>query len=57
MSQIQISRLPSFYGNYDAQQLNQLTLLLEKVILELNSSYTSTATEENAQAVTWFLGD
>ncbi len=57
MTQINNARLPSFYGDYSSEQLNQLVLSLEKVILQLNTSYTPPSTENNAQAVIWFLGE
>jgi exonuclease VII small subunit len=57
MTQINNARLPSFYGEHSVEQLNQLVLSLEQVILQLNTSYTPPSTENNAQAVIWFLGE
>ena len=57
MTQITNARLPSFYGDYSSEQLNQLVLSLEQVILQLNTSYTPPSTENNAQAKDWFLGE
>mgnify|MGYP001257321606 FL=1 len=57
MTQINNARLPSFHGEYSVEQLNQLVLSLEQVILQLNTSYTPPSTENNAQAMAWFLGE
>jgi len=57
MTQITNTRLPSFYGDYSSEQLNQLVLSLEKVILQLNTSYTPPLVETEQQALTWFLGN
>lgn len=57
MTQITNTRLPSFYGDYSAEQLNQLVSSLEKVILQLNTSYTPPLVETEQQALTWFLGN
>lgn len=57
MSKITSVRLPNASGNeYNAQQFNQLIRSIEQVILQLNSNYTPTATENRDQAQTWFFG-
>jgi hypothetical protein len=56
MSKIFNVRLPNASPQYDAQQFDQLVRSLEQIVLQLNSSYTPTTTEDKDQAQTWFLG-
>ena len=57
MSKIVNVRLPNAVGrDYSPQQFYQLVRSLEQIILQLNSSYTPTVTENRDQAQTWFLG-
>ena len=57
MSKIVNVRLPNAVGrDYSPQQFDQLVRSLEQIILQLNSSYTPTVTENRDQAQTWFLG-
>tara|TARA_B100001094_G_scaffold296646_1_gene319028 strand:+ start:423 stop:599 length:177 start_codon:yes stop_codon:yes gene_type:complete len=57
MSKIHTTRLPSFYNkDYNPEQLNQLVLVLERVLTELNSGYTPPQSENNTQAMAWFFG-
>ena len=55
MSKISNVRLPNPYSpEYDPQLYNQLVRSLEQVILQLNTSYTPTATQNLASAENWF---
>lgn len=58
MSKIFNVRLPdaSFDREYDPQKLNQLVRSLEQIVLQLNSTYTSTQDESTAAAGRWFGG-
>ena len=57
MSKIVNVRLPNAVGrNYNPQQFDQFVLKNEQAVLQLNSSYTPTVTENRDQAQTWFLG-
>ena len=53
MSKINNVRLPNASAVYDPAQFNQLVRSLEQVILQLNSSYTSTPDNNLASAGTW----
>jgi hypothetical protein len=44
-------------AEYSPQQFNQLVRSLEQVILQLNSTFEVTFTENKDQAQTWFLGN
>jgi hypothetical protein len=58
MSKITNVRLPSApSAEYSPQQFNQLVRSLEQVILQLNSTFEVTSTENKDQAQTWFLGN
>lgn len=54
MSKITNVRLPNASAEYSPQPFNQLVRSLEQVILQLNTSYTPTASENTATAATWF---
>ena len=54
MSKIANVRLPNASPQYDPQQFNQLVRSLEQVILQLNSNYTPSVTENTAGAESWF---
>jgi len=54
MSKIANVRLPNASPQYDPQQFNQLVRSLEQVILQLNSNYTPSVTENTAGAQSWF---
>lgn len=57
MSKITSVRLPNASGEeYNPQQFNQLIRSIEQIILQLNSNYTPTTTENIDQAQTWFFG-
>ena len=57
MSKITNTRLPNANPNeYSAEQFNQLVRTLEQIVLQLNTTYTPTETENKDQAQTWFLG-
>lgn len=57
MSKILNVRLPNAVPNeYSAEQFNQLVRSLEQVILQLNTTYTPTASENTAAQGTWFGG-
>ena len=55
MSKITNTRLPNANPNeYSAEQFNQLVRTLEQIVLQLNTTYTPTETENKDQALTWF---
>ena len=54
MSKIFNVRLPDAGAQYSPQQFNQLIRSLEQVILQLNSSYTSTQDQNLGAAASWF---
>jgi hypothetical protein len=54
MSKILNVRLPNASPQYSPQQFDQLVRSLEQVVLALNSSYGSTADQNQAGASTWF---
>ena len=56
MSKIFNVRLPNASPEYDAQQFDQLVRSLEQIVLQLNSSYTST-TDQDALSASSFFGD
>jgi hypothetical protein len=56
MSKINNVRLPNASAQYSPEQFNQLVRSLEQVILQLNTAYTPTVTEDKDQAQAWFLG-
>lgn len=57
MSKITNVRLPNAStGQYSPEQFNQLVRSLEQVILQLNSNYTPTVSQDTAAAMSWFSG-
>ena len=56
MSKIFNVRLPNASPQYDAQQFDQLVRSLEQIVLQLNSTYTST-TDQDALSASSFFGD
>lgn len=57
MSKITNVRLPNAnLQEYDSSQINQLIRSLEQIILQLNSSYSSTQDQNQAGAGMWFGG-
>jgi len=57
MSKIFNVRLPNAVSStYDPQQFDQLVRSLEQIILQLNSTYTPTTTEDNQTTLDWFTG-
>jgi hypothetical protein len=56
MSKIFNVRLPNASPEYNAQQFDQLVRSLEQIVLQLNSSYTST-TDQDALSASSFFGD
>ena len=57
MSKITNVRLPNASPEYSAQQFDQLVRSLEQIVLQLNSTFEATFTENKDQAQTWFLGN
>jgi hypothetical protein len=57
MSKITNVRLPNASPEYNAQQFDQLVRSLEQIVLQLNSTFEATSTENKDQAQTWFLGN
>lgn len=57
MAKINNVRLPnSVPSQYSAEQFNQLVRSLEQIILQLNTTYTPTASDNLAAASSWFAG-
>lgn len=57
MSKINNVRLPNAATQqYSPEQFNQLVRSLEQIVLQLNSTYTPTVTEEQAVSSDWFNG-
>jgi len=57
MSKINNVRLPNAAPlSYSPEQFNQLIRSLEQVILQLNSTYTSTVAEDKSTSLGWFNG-
>ena len=56
MSKITNVRLPNPSLEYDPEKFNQLIRSLEQIVLQLNTGYTVTITEDRNQAQTWFFG-
>jgi hypothetical protein len=54
MSKIFNVRLPNASLEYNAQQFDQLVRSLEQIVLQLNSSYTSTTDQDALSAGAWF---
>lgn len=54
MSKIFNVRLPNASPDYSPEQFNQLVRSLEQVILQLNSTYTSTSDQNQSGAQSWF---
>ena len=57
MSKIVNVRLPNPSVEYDAEKFNQLIRSLEQIVLQLNTAYTVTVSENKDQAQTWFFGN
>ena len=57
MSKITNVRLPNASPEYNAKQFDQLVRSLEQIVLQLNSTFEATFTENKDQAQTWFLGN
>jgi hypothetical protein len=55
MAKIFNTRLPDAGSQYSAQQFNQLVRSLEQIVLQLNSTYTPTASENALGAASFFL--
>ncbi len=57
MAKINNVRLPNAIpSQYSAEQFNQLVRSLEQIILQLNTTYTPTASDNIAAASSWFAG-
>lgn len=57
MSKINNVRLPNAIpSQYSAEQFNQLVRSLEQIVLQLNTTYTPTASDNLAAASSWFAG-
>jgi hypothetical protein len=57
MSKITNVRLPNASTQYSPSQFDQLVRSLEQIILQLNSTYTSTVSENKNEAQAWFFGE
>jgi hypothetical protein len=57
MSKIANVRLPNALAQYSPSQFDQLVRSLEQIILQLNSSYTPTVSENKSEAQAWFYGE
>lgn len=57
MSKINNVRLPNAQAQYSPAQFDQLVRSLEQIILQLNSTYTSTVSENKGEAQAWFYGE
>jgi len=55
MAKITITRLPNATKEYDANQFDQMTSLLDQLILLLNTNYQQDMIEE-AESEVFFLG-
>ena len=53
MSKIVNVRLPNPSAEYDAEKFNQLIRSLEQIVLQLNTAYTVTVSEDKDQAHTY----
>ena len=56
MTKIVNVRLPNPSAEYDAEKFNQLIRSLEQIVLQLNTAYTVTVSEDKDQAQTWLFG-
>jgi hypothetical protein len=56
MSKLNNVRLPNASPTYKPEQFDQLVRSLEQIVLQLNTSFASTVSEDKSTAQAWFLG-